>query len=95
MELTIPMLAGLSNSEVLRITCEFGARHPSMHVPAERASNSDKVLRDFKDPACSFFEAYTYIYIYIYMYCSSNHFFCAVFCRLAILRIEGCLNSTL
>ena len=49
-------------------------------------SCSWSAIRDFKD---------TLIHSSNRIPCSSNAFFCAVFSRLAILRIEGCLNSAL
>ena len=44
------------------------------------------IFRDFKDTVCPFFESDTLFL---------EHVFRAVFSCLAILRIEGCLNSTL
>ena len=60
-------------------------RSPTLHDSMQRAAFG-VLFRDFKDMVYPFFESDT-----LFLEC----FVCVVFSSLAILRIEGYLNSTL
>ena len=61
-------------------------RH-ALRVHAHEVQVLHLVLGDFKDTVCPFFESDNYL--------APRILVCVVFSWLAVLRIEGCLNSTL